>query len=201
MGFRQIDPGWGPFRRWWESTMVRPPGSRDRHAWTGPPEEAYGRVTNPERYRPLHTAAEALIDRLSAEYVVERVEEHHDLEEGVERQVSLTPSHGAPLVVEFTSFPGLAVRYGRWHQERYPWCGCDACDEDPEWVVEDFRSKVESVVRGEFSEEVVRTRWPRRSGWLSYRIGSSAGGGSLEASDPELAEPGRVEWAAWESRG
>jgi hypothetical protein len=88
MGFRKIDRGWAPFRRW--STMVTPARGAGE---AGPPEEAYGRVTNPERYRGLHAAAEALLDRLGAEYVVERVDRGND-DVGVERQVSLTPSQG-----------------------------------------------------------------------------------------------------------
>ena len=35
-----------------------------------PPSEAYGRVSNPERYRILHRWARELLDRLSAEFTV-----------------------------------------------------------------------------------------------------------------------------------
>ena len=40
----------------------------------GPPEEAYSRVTNPERFQPLHDAALELLDRLEREFAVERLE-------------------------------------------------------------------------------------------------------------------------------
>ena len=40
----------------------------------GPPEEAYSRVTDPERFQPLHDAALELLDRLEREFAVERLE-------------------------------------------------------------------------------------------------------------------------------
>ena len=41
----------------------------DRWGIEGPPEEAYSRVTNPERFQPLHAAATELLDRLEREFV------------------------------------------------------------------------------------------------------------------------------------
>jgi hypothetical protein len=163
---------------------------------TGPLPEAYNRVTDPERYRPLHTAADQLLGRLRAQYVVEVVDSD-DLREGVERCVSVTPSRGAPLRVEFTAFPGLAVRYGRWCEESYPWCGCDACDEDPDDLVEEFESRVQSLVAGQFDEEVTRSG---ETGWLRSEFGRSGRGRRLEPGDPALAEPGRFQWPAWPRR-
>ena len=51
-----------------------------------------------------------------------------------EATVRLQPSSGtgARLTVAFTTFPGLLVRFGKWHVEAYPSCGCDACDEQPQ---------------------------------------------------------------------
>ena len=40
----------------------------------GPPLEAYSRITNPERFEPLHPAALAHIERLQKCFDVERVE-------------------------------------------------------------------------------------------------------------------------------
>ncbi|MDQ1506921.1 MAG: hypothetical protein QOD57_4648 [Actinomycetota bacterium] len=41
----------------------------------GPPDDgAYERVTNPERFAPLHEAADALIARLESQYQVERTD-------------------------------------------------------------------------------------------------------------------------------
>ena len=39
-----------------------------------PPEEAYSRVTNPERFLPLHGSVERLLGRLEATFDVEREE-------------------------------------------------------------------------------------------------------------------------------
>ena len=41
---------------------------RDRWGIEGPPDEAYSRVTNPERFQPLHAAATELLDRLEREF-------------------------------------------------------------------------------------------------------------------------------------
>ena len=46
----------------------------DRWGIEGPPKEAYSRVTNPERFQPLHDAATELLDRLEREFAVERLE-------------------------------------------------------------------------------------------------------------------------------
>ena len=48
----------------------------DKWGIEGPPEEAYSRVTNPERFHPLHAAATELLDWLEREFAVERLEGH-----------------------------------------------------------------------------------------------------------------------------
>ena len=40
----------------------------------GPPLEAYSRVTNPERFRPLHGVALTLLEQLHASFNAKRVE-------------------------------------------------------------------------------------------------------------------------------
>jgi hypothetical protein len=62
----------------------------------GPAPEAYSRVTNPERFRPLHTFMMDLIGRLEATFDVERLEGYgldDELEKGdlVRRSVRLVP--------------------------------------------------------------------------------------------------------------
>ena len=47
---------------------------RDKWGIEGAPKEAYSRVTNPERFQPLHDAATELLDRLEREFAVERLE-------------------------------------------------------------------------------------------------------------------------------
>src|SRR5687767_11055647 len=103
-----------------------------------PPTDAYSRVTNPERFLPLHGFARELLDRLSAEFDVDRVDApgvDPELEQvgtlGVVRLVPRT-QNAASLTIGFTMFPGLLVRFGRWHTRPFPACGCDACDETVE---------------------------------------------------------------------
>ena len=125
----------------------------------GPPEEAYSRVTNPERFQPLHDAATELLDRLEREFAVERLEGRQaDDELGRESlarpPIRLTPHdpQAAPIVVAFSKFPGLHVRFGSWRTAPFPNCGCDACDETPDWLFKEMTQMVEAVVSGRFRE-------------------------------------------------
>ena len=110
----------------------------------GPPEEAYSRVTNPERFQPLHAAATELLDRLEREFAVERLE-GHDADDELGKKslarpaIRLTPHDrkAAPIVVAFSEFPGLHVRFGSWRTEPFPNCGCDACDETADGEIEE----------------------------------------------------------------
>ena len=118
----------------------------------GPPEEAYSRVTNPERFQPLHDAALELLDRLEREFAVERLEGSGDDDELGGRSLArptirLTPHdpQAAPIVVAFTDFPGLFFRFGTWHTEPFPHCGCDACDETADRLIENMTKMVEAL--------------------------------------------------------
>ncbi len=133
-------------------------------AWEGeePPEEAYGRVTDAERFRPLHSAALELIGRLEADFDVERVE-GYGLDEELESRVGLARAsvrlspmdvEAAPITVAFSDFPGLYVRFGRWHVEPFPNCGCDACGGSAEEEIEDLAKLVDCVTGGGFREAV-----------------------------------------------
>ena len=113
--------------------------------WDGsPPEDAYSRTSNLERYAPLHTVAEALIAHLCAEYQAEVVETTSP--EG-ERTVELVPanSDGAPIKLRFTDFPGIEVFVGESGWMR-PSCGCDACDETWEESADDMERFVLGAV-------------------------------------------------------
>ena len=133
-----------------------------------PPEEAYGRVADAERFRPLHAATLEMLDRLEAGFDVERVEGYGLDEElegrvGLERaSVRLTPAdpEAAPVTVAFSDFPGLYVRFGRWHVEPFPGCGCDACDESAETEIEQLTELVDCVTGGGFREAVRRPLMP-----------------------------------------
>ncbi|RJK96405.1 DUF6226 family protein [Vallicoccus soli] len=161
----------------------------------GPPDEAYERVTDPERFGVLHGVARALVADLERRFAVRT--------EQVAGGVRLVPDGGGtPLEVELTPFPGVRLRYGRSGGGAFPLCGCDACDEDPQEVAEQLREAVEDVVGGRYAEELacepgkatVTTRTPGSTGCSSY--------------DEEEAEPygppglrWQHAWPAWPARG
>ena len=142
----------------------------------GPPEEAYSRVTNPERFQPLHDAATELLDRLEREFAVERLEGHGKDDE-LSREslarplIRLVPhdSQAAPIVMAFTEFPGLHLRFGTWCTEPFPNCGCDACDETPDELIEKMAGMVEAVVSGKFRESI-RVPLLLGNGWRAIRV-------------------------------
>ena len=132
-----------------------------------PPDEAYSRVTNPERFRPLHDAMLEMLNALEARFDVERVE-GHGLDEELDRfsrqpverpAVTLKPIHpeSAPITVVFTAFPGLHIRLGRWFTDSFPSCGCDACDESAEGEIERVTELIDSVTSGGFRETVIHS--------------------------------------------
>lgn len=142
-----------------------------------PPEDSYSVVDHPERFAPLHTIASALIDYLVSTYDLELEEGYHvaaDLlhpptaDETV-RAVSLRPRQDAcaPLVIVLTDFPGVRVYGGVLFSERYPSCGCNACDERWDAVADELEWETFAIVGGGFAEEVSE---PRRAQW-SYDRG------------------------------
>jgi hypothetical protein len=165
----------------------------------GPPDDGYGRVTNPERFRPVHAAADDLVARLQSQYQVERRDAGEAAHEGVVRQVELVPPVGAPLAIRWDRFPGLAVHYGRWHDESYPRCGCDACHEQPDELIEDLQRKIAAVVAGRFAEAVVSEP---DGVWVAYEFrfdghGRSSGRGRLPEGIPPGEAFGEVVWPPW----
>ena len=60
----------------------------------------------------------------------------------------------APILVAFTDFPGLHLRFGSWRAEPFPGCGCDACDETADGSIEHMTRMVEAVVSGGFRESI-----------------------------------------------
>ena len=93
----------------------------------GPPDEAYSRVTNPERFQPLHEAALELIDRLRADFDVEMTDGYDMRVRGISEErmarptIKLSPNDPdcAPITVAFTDFPGLEIRFGKWKEEPF----------------------------------------------------------------------------------
>ncbi len=98
-----------------------------------------------------------------------------------------------PLPLAFTKFPGVFARFGLWHTEAYPRCGCDACDESPDELIEIFKEGVDALVAGEFTEAI-------EGDWLAYHLGRSSGRARLGRDDRRRLYPGSWRWAAWSVR-
>jgi hypothetical protein len=170
----------------------------------GPPPEAYGRVTDPERYRGLHGVADNLLTSLQSQYEVDRAEGldvDTRLARGVpvERCVRLVPSagDGAPLTIAFSAFPGLVVRYGLYLTGGLPQCGCDACDEDPEAMAEELRTRADLLARGRFTEEILP------GDVLAFNFDGHGGGRTWPINWAEIAgpvKPMKRDWGPWPER-
>lgn len=142
-----------------------------------PPDWAYGRVTDPQRFAPLHDAALDLLAGLENRFQVER-DGRHELDPELLAQqhstrptVKLTPMDpmAAPITVAFTSLPGLRVRFGHWVIEPYPACACDACDATCDGEARELADMVDHVVNGRFREAI---RVPvLGASWLEWRAG------------------------------
>ncbi len=142
--------------------------------------DAYSRVTNPERFRALVLHALAVFEQLRAVYDVTALASFGPLPgllapfEHARPPITLVPAmpDAAPLGIAFTPFPGVIVRFGRWHATPFPACGCDACNETAHDEAARFDILTRRVVAGQFTEEL---RIPRLFGdaRLSHRLGGS----------------------------
>ncbi|MFF2388168.1 DUF6226 family protein [Agromyces sp. NPDC058104] len=168
----------------------------ERPRWGGrpPPDEAYSRVSDAERYRPLHAFALALADDLETEFDVERDDEPTlgpEFTDGVEvvRAIRLRPraTEAAPITIGLTGFPGLVIGCGEFTRLPAPNCGCDACDEHVAETVASIREHVDAVVSGGFAEA--------SGGWAAFRTARFRGEGG---GPGPLGE--RRAWEAWPRR-
>lgn len=146
----------------------------NRWGVNGPPEDAYSRTSNLERFAGLHTVAHALIEWLRSTFDVE-VETGPQVVADLLLQpddpmqsVRLTPrsNESAPLTFVLTSFPGVYLHAGMLHDFHFPVCGCDACDDDVRSLADEVEWTVRMVVTGHYRESVN----PQASGWLGYRL-------------------------------
>lgn len=181
-------------------------GSGQRPRETQPVDDgAYGRVTDAARYAVLHDAARELLDQLSRDYAVEvvtgpTVDEDLAGRTPTETTVRLQPSTGAgaPLTVAFTAFPGLMVRFGTWHVEAYPACGCDACDEEPADLIERLRGQVGVIVREGFTERLTHGR--RRSVLTMEARGSRSEAIMSRSEGRRLGNDEVRVWSPWTAK-
>ena len=181
----------------------------------GPPDDAYSRVTEPERFAPLHGWALEAIVRLQTEYEVGLDEDgvtdpYLELRPLSRPLIKLTPvqDSAAPVTIAFNDFPGLGVRVGRWVTDWFPSCGCDACDEMPEDEFERFTELLSDVVAGRFRESLHLD--PRGGAWSSMELWCGehrriSGGKSMvpwdEATQVLNGETKfALEWKPWQPR-
>lgn len=181
----------------------------------GPPEDTYSVETHPERFAPLHTVADALINHLRETYDVE-VEESEEVEaalirppfHNVVRAVRIRPNDPscAALTVVLTAHPGIYMQAGLLNDFLYPVCGCDACDSTWEAEADELERQVHAVVTGHYCESIER----RLSGPLvgydfTYPDGGESSGGTLangvhreriKAAKPILRKLSDG-WSAW----
>ena len=154
-------------------------------------DRPYGRVTNPERFAPLHSAVHALIGLLAERYDVEVQEvepEGAHLRHAVLAARRLSPANGgAPVTITFTAFPGLSVRFGSRHVEMFPRCGCDACEEQAEVLIDDLRRMLTSVAEGQFRE-------------TAHGYEFTFPDGNQSGDDPDSPERSPHEYPAWPLR-
>ncbi|KRF16499.1 hypothetical protein ASG90_09390 [Nocardioides sp. Soil797] len=141
--------------------QLDPPTWPDPHPdLSEPREEEYSRVSDPERYRVVHLRARAWVTVLKARGA--RVEDPHAVPTGAERAVLVGPPRGdaLPLLLieaEAEIGPGesqaslsVAVADARHVVEELPQCGCDACDDGSEHLLEAIDEAILSVVGGTF---------------------------------------------------
>ncbi len=96
----------------------------------------------------------------------------------------------APVTVVFTDFPGLKIRLGKWNEEPFPDCGCDACNEDVDEEIAYMTELFESVVSGGFLEAI---RIPR--------FGDGLVGSAFSEPDMPMTESERSDILEWRKGG
>ena len=172
-------------------------------------------MTNPERFFPLLGLAVDIVSDLREAYEViepptfERLPGSRSPFEYARPPIILTPvsPKEAPISVAFTAFPGLFVCLGKFIEESFPSCGCDACAPTFEREAERLQATVRSVVAGHFQEEIEIPLVG--SAYLSWTFTASASGdpstsGRMMLSREEArrisAVSERIEWQPWTKR-
>ena len=161
------------------------------HRWDGqPPEDSYSVSTHPERFAALHQVADALLEHLTSTYDVHLEQDSWFTREKLgdapsthrELQLTLASPMSAPLRLAWTDFPGVVVQAGLVarlvHQQQIlPPCGCDACDDDLERLVQELEELVLAVAEGRFHERLLP------NGWQWSLTTADGGGRSSESAE------------------
>ncbi|WP_243789727.1 DUF6226 family protein [Saccharopolyspora gloriosae] len=174
----------------------------------GPPTEAYGRVTNAERFRPLHEFADDLLADHERRFAVRRTESTETDPHGTDpaRAVTLTPDDpsAASVTVVFDAFPGLRVLVAGGSDGHLPVCGCDACEESFERCADELRWWLTAITAGAVTERLIYDDgwWYETSRSMDGRSSRSRGrvdGDRLESLRTRLPN-GELTWAPWPPR-
>lgn len=182
---------------------------------TEPPREAYSRVTDPGRFRPLHQIALDLFERLGAAYAVARTTDFQLLPgmtpfEHARPPIRLTPAlrAAAPVAVAFTTFPSVLVRCGRGLGDSFPSCGCDACRETADGEGERVEAMLADVVAGRFRERITRPLFGDAT--LAWELGDRDAPAGWRGGASRIARaharalrgggPRTLQWQPWPAR-
>ena len=180
-----------------------------------PPEDAYARVSNLERFAPLHDVALALVEWLRSTFDVD-VEKSSSAAADLLLQprdlvqaVRIVPREhaAAPLTFVLSRFPGVFLHAGSLHDFHFPACGCDACDDNVTELIAQLEWTVRTVVSGGYSETLA----PGSGDWIEYRlddfgVGMQAGRTSTQELPNErvvaarTAIPASGQWNSWPLR-
>lgn len=179
----------------------------DRHAGgveiDRPDEDAYGRVTNPERFQEVVDAAVALIGKLVEEFDVVQTPGSSAIDfpnwpDAPAETIRLVPREGTPLAFLITDFPGVGIRFGEWETKAFPTCGCDACHEQPSEVAQKMSDLVEAAVGGSCVEELTKRKLLRS---FAGSLGTASSKSRLERGEwRRLGQPGVHKWPPWTRR-
>lgn len=159
--------------------------------WAGgsPPDDAYSRVSHPERFAPVLTVVDALVEHLETWYLVD-VDRRVD-EQGT-RVFALRPTTGAPITITATA-ESVGIEAGALFRDNAPSCTCDACDESAETVADHLEETLLAIAAGGLRE--VFPVGQRR--WLHTRIRALDGGGRSSGGEPAPSiSPERLDAAA-----
>lgn len=145
------------------------------------PDDTYEVISHPERFQAIHDVADALIKHLVENYDVSvssdldtsRPDSDRTIGNKPIRIVRLSPIEptAAPLTFVFWSFPSLTLQAGAMADFHYPTCGCDHCDEEAGWNIEELERNVGAVVDGRLRETLSHEHPP----WSGMEVRSLEG--------------------------
>ncbi|MGW9158959.1 DUF6226 family protein [Microbacterium sp. NPDC055665] len=158
-----------------ESGQVIEYGSR----WgdDSPPEDAYSRVSHPERFAPVVSVVDALVDHLETWY---EVGVDRRTEESGERVWHLRPTTGATVTLTGPA-DSIRIEAGALTREIVPSCTCDACDETAESVADQVEETLLAIAAGGLRE--VFPVGQRR--WLHTELRTPDGGRRSGGGEPD----------------